>query len=86
MIFQVPSLEGTAKNNSLKELGKAAGKTGTAENTEKEHPHAWFCGYFPYDNPKYAMTVFIENGGYGSGPALKVFDSIAFETLYMENK
>lgn len=78
--------EGTAKNNSLKELGKAAGKTGTAENTEKEHPHAWFCGYFPYDNPKYAMTVFIENGGYGSGPALKVFDSIAFETLYMENK
>ena len=78
-------VDGTAKSNSLDSYGGLAGKTGTAENHEKESPHAWFSGYFPYNNPKYAMTVFIENGGYGSGPALKVFDSIALEIMNIEN-
>lgn len=76
--------QGTAKNNSLEIYGGLAGKTGTAENTEKT-PHAWFSGYFPYDNPEYAMTVFIENGGYGSGAALEVFDNIANELLNINN-
>ena len=77
-------IKGTAKNNSIDNYGGLAGKTGTAENT-KETPHAWFSGYFPYNNPKYSMTVFIENGGYGSGTALEIFDNIANTLLKMED-
>lgn len=33
-----------------------AGKSGTAE-TDKDHTNEWFAGYFPADNPKYAMVV-----------------------------
>jgi len=78
-------ISGTGKNNSLDSYGGLAGKTGTAENTDKNSPHAWFSGYFPYNNPRYAMTVFIENGGYGSSSALEVFDSIAIKLMDMEN-
>ncbi|GGE43091.1 penicillin-binding protein 4B [Pullulanibacillus camelliae] len=33
-----------------------AGKSGTAE-TDKGHTNEWFAGYFPADDPKYAMVV-----------------------------
>lgn len=41
-----------------------AGKTGTAQVT-RGLTHAWFVGFFPYDKPKYAICVFLENGGPG---------------------
>lgn len=43
---------------------KIAGKTGTAQTAGKSH--GWFVGFFPYNNPKYTMCVFLENGGSGS--------------------
>lgn len=39
-----------------------AGKTGTAENAS-ENPHSWYVGYGPYDNPKYAVAIVLENNG-----------------------
>jgi len=42
-----------------------AGKTGTAQ-VGRGVAHAWFAGYFPCDNPKYAICVFIEHGGSGT--------------------
>lgn len=46
-----------------------AGKTGTAQTQGRNH--GWFVGFFPYNNPKYAFCVFLENGG-SSYQALKV--------------
>jgi len=46
-----------------------AGKTGTAQT--KGNSHAWFAGFFPYDQPKYTILSFIENGG-SSLEAVKV--------------
>lgn len=46
-------------------------KTGTAEKIEG-HPHAWFTAYAPYDVPRIAMTVLIEDGGEGSSVAAPV--------------
>ncbi|OGD86823.1 hypothetical protein A2164_02615 [Candidatus Curtissbacteria bacterium RBG_13_35_7] len=40
-------------------------KTGTAER-ELGNPHAWFTVYAPFDSPKIAVTVLIEDGGEGS--------------------
>ena len=39
-----------------------AGKTGTAQ-TELGAPHAWFIAFAPADNPRYAVSVLVENGG-----------------------
>lgn len=68
---------GTARGNSMEKYFKCAGKTGTAEHIEKREAHSWFTGFFPYDNPKYAMTVFVEEGGAGSVTALSAFSDIA---------
>ncbi|GMA23746.1 hypothetical protein GCM10025864_15050 [Luteimicrobium album] len=40
-----------------------AGKTGTAENTPGQSPHAWFTGFAPADDPKVAVAVIVEHGG-----------------------
>ena len=41
-----------------------AGKTGTAQAPPGQ-PHAWWTGFFPYDQPKFVMCVFLEHGGPG---------------------
>jgi penicillin-binding protein 2 len=41
------------------------GKTGTAENPHGEC-HSIFIAFAPRDNPKIAVSVYIENGGYGA--------------------
>jgi penicillin-binding protein 2 len=54
-----------------------AAKTGTAEfgrvnsRGEYEDTHAWVGGFFPYSNPKYSFSVFLEDGGHSSN-AVKV--------------
>ncbi|MFA5271807.1 MAG: penicillin-binding protein 2 [Candidatus Omnitrophota bacterium] len=64
----VESDEGTAR--MLRPLSlKISGKTGTAQAQGKAH--GWFIGYFPYDDPKYTICVFLENAG-SSYEALKV--------------
>jgi penicillin-binding protein 2 len=43
---------------------EVAGKTGTAQAPPAE-PHAWFAGFFPFKNPRFAICVFLERGGSG---------------------
>jgi penicillin-binding protein 2 len=70
-----------------------AGKTGTAQNTSRKgnvgaDPHAlplslrhqaWFIAYAPVDDPKIAVAVMVEHGGFGAstaGPiARKILDA-----------
>ncbi len=40
---------------------KISGKTGTAQ--ARGGAHGWFVGYFPYDDPKYTICIFLENAG-----------------------
>ena len=42
----------------------ACGKTGTAQN--RGHDHSVFMGFAPMDNPKIAVSVYVENGGWGA--------------------
>jgi len=76
--------EGTA-SGAKSDVVQIAGKTGTAETgwveNGENYVHGWFCGYFPYDNPKYAMAVLIENGRSGSRSAVPVFKNIAEEII-----
>lgn len=55
---------------------RTAGKTGTAENGLSyrqgyAYTHAWYEGYGPVENPNFLVVTFFQNGGEGSGPALK---------------
>jgi penicillin-binding protein 2 len=47
------------------------GKTGTAQNPHGED-HSIFIGFAPRDNPKIAIAVYVENGGWGSTWAVPI--------------
>ena len=50
-----------AANNGWYEV---CGKTGTAQN--RGHDHSVFMGFAPMDDPKIAVAVYVENGGWGA--------------------
>ncbi|MDQ6987494.1 MAG: penicillin-binding protein 2 [Mariprofundaceae bacterium] len=46
---------------------------GTQQKQLKRHrDHAWFIGYAPYEKPRIAFAVFVENGGHGGSAAAPV--------------
>jgi penicillin-binding protein 2 len=65
---------------------KFAGKTGTAqvvtvkqtESTKhvdtdvRKREHAWFIAFAPADDPKIAISVLVENGGFGASAAAPI--------------
>jgi penicillin-binding protein 2 len=62
---------------------RMAGKTGTAQAYTYKggtgahgavgewtwRDHAWFIAFAPYDDPRYALSVLVEHGGFGAGAA-----------------
>lgn len=50
---------------------KIAGKTGTAQNPHGED-HGWFIAFAPFEDPKIAVAVLVENAGFGSQSAAPV--------------
>ncbi len=78
---------GTARAIKLDDIGGAAGKTGSAEGLLKSKPtiHGWFAGYYPRDNPRYAITVLVEEANSGSISAAPIFERISRE-IFMLNK
>jgi penicillin-binding protein 2 len=58
-----------------------AGKTGTAQNPHRKD-HAWFIGFAPYDNPKIAICVLVENAGYGGSFAAPIAGKCIEQYLY----
>lgn len=63
--------EGTGRDAKVSGV-KVAGKTGTADHAESGLPHSWFIGFAPYDNPKYAIAVIVEDSGGGNVKASKL--------------
>jgi peptidoglycan glycosyltransferase len=56
--------QGTGTNASMADEGiQVAGKTGTAETTDGERPHAWFIAFAPAEAPRFAVAVIVEHGG-----------------------
>lgn len=54
-------LEGTAVGLSGLKFN-IAGKTGTSEIGSGKFVNSWFIGFFPYENPKFAIAVVLEKG------------------------
>jgi penicillin-binding protein 2 len=91
--------KGTAKWIAQDAPYKFAGKTGTAQviriaRDENGDPiddlpdhlndHALFIGYAPFDNPKIALAVVVENGGGGSAVAAPIARALFDEYLLRE--
>ena len=55
--------EGTCRAANIPGLD-VCGKTGTAQNRGKDH--SAFMGFAPMHNPKIAIAVYVENGGFGA--------------------
>ncbi len=73
---------GTSNNIKIKDI-KVCGKTGTAENPHGED-HSIFIAFAPEKEPKIAIAVYIENGGWGSTWAAPIA-SLVIEK-YLNNK
>jgi penicillin-binding protein 2 len=55
---------GTSRAAQLKDI-EVCGKTGTSENAHGKD-HSVFYAFAPRENPKIAIAVFVENGGWGA--------------------
>ena len=77
---------GTGYASALKQV-KVAGKTGTAQVVRmaadfkkgdmnrmpiKFRDHAWFAAYAPFEDPRIAVAVLVEHGGYGGAAAAPI--------------
>ena len=85
----VNNVRGTARLSKLDEID-ICGKTGTAQVVSRKknstvrrtddldiiRPHAWFVAYAPADNPRIAVTVFVEHGGHGSSTAAPIASTL----------
>ena len=56
-------LNGTCRAANLPGI-EVCGKTGTAQNRGKDH--SAFMGFAPMNDPKIAVAVYVENGGFGA--------------------
>jgi penicillin-binding protein 2 len=69
-MFRVVHGAGTATRIRMKEV-TMAGKTGTAQNPHGKD-HALFVCFAPYEDPKIAIAVIVENIGYGGTHAAPI--------------
>src|SRR5207249_11479934 len=90
MINVVNGAGGTAHQASLDNV-EVAGKTGTAQwgHTNKERTAAWFAGFLPADQPRYAFAAVYE-GDVGSkvhgGSAAAPMIADVFKEMYKGEK
>jgi peptidoglycan glycosyltransferase len=71
-VVQQPEGTGSAFNQNNENGLVIAGKTGTAQNGVSAQPDAVFTAFAPADNPKIAVGVMIEGGGYGAAAAAPI--------------
>lgn len=65
------------QNGLIGKTGSAQIMAADASSVSINTSHSIFAGAFPYDNPKYAISVVIEEGGWGSRSALTAAAKIA---------
>ncbi len=70
----------TYRNNAYVEGLDICGKTGTAENPHGKD-HSTFLSFAPRENPKIAVSVYVENGGFGATVARPIASLI--EEFYL---
>jgi penicillin-binding protein 2 len=82
---------GTAKAARIDNV-EVAGKTGTAQawrynekGQRRDDNHTWFISFAPYQNPKYAICIMIQNAKSGGGTAAPVARRVLEQALALDN-
>ncbi|MCR4645576.1 MAG: hypothetical protein K5695_09245 [Oscillospiraceae bacterium] len=80
--LMISAINENESSNAVPETVIAAAKTSTAQTGRydedgQEYCHAWITGYFPIEAPRYAVTVLVEDGGYGNDAAAPLFRELA---------
>ena len=86
MLAVVQQPEGTAAAYNANALGGLviAGKTGTAQTGVNPNPDAVFMAFAPFANPKIAVGVMIQGGGYGASSAAPI--AVAVIQAYLKSQ
>ncbi len=66
---------------------EVAAKTGTAQTSDmgKKSHNSWVISFAPYENPKYAVCVLVQNGGSGGGVCGPLANMI-YRGLFVEDE
>ena len=83
-MWRAANVEGTAMRSAIPGM-EVCGKTGTAENPHGRD-HSTFAAFAPRINPEIAVSVYVENGGFGSTVALPIAKLIMEQYLLGEVK
>ncbi len=77
---------GTAGRARIKGV-QVAGKTGTAQfwRSGVKDNHTWFLSFAPYEDPKYAVVVFVQGAKSGGGVPAPIAAKILDDILKMDN-
>jgi penicillin-binding protein 2 len=76
---------GTGQRLNDGSIPLTAGKTGTAEVGPGREPNAMYVGYAPYENPRMAIAVVVENGGYGGVAAIPIAHEV-YKVYFKQTK
>lgn len=89
--FMISVVEEGSGTPGKPETGGAGGKTASAQTGKmdengEEIVHAWFAGFFPAEEPKYATVVLVEGGEFGGKIASPIFKRIADQVNKLEEQ
>lgn len=76
------NVDGTSRLAALEGLD-VCGKTGTAQNPRGQD-HSTFLSFAPRNEPRIAISVYVENGGFGASMALPIASLI--EEMYLTGR
>ena len=88
-MWDVVNAERGTAGRARSKLTQISGKTGTAQTGRKREggeneTNAWFMSFAPYDQPKLAVCIMVENGKSGGGVGAPIAKKIIEEILAIE--
>ena len=77
-LYAMAGKTGTSQVKSISLSERFHGVKKNEERLWKERDHALFVGYAPYKNPRYAICVVVEHGGFGASRATPIARDVLF--------
>lgn len=83
---EIAGKTGTCQVRRITLRERELGKKKNHEHAWKERDHALFCGYAPFNHPRYSIAVLVEHGGSGSAVAAPLARDILWKAQRLEKE
>ena len=80
--FLIAGKTGTSQVRAITAEERSRGLIKNEDLPWERRDHALFCGYGPYENPKFAVAVIVEHGGGGSAAAAPIGRDLLMRAHY----